>query len=106
MVSRPVYLGVMTLKKSIPVTGRGGLQVCETLRIPHYLDIRLIDGGKVVSPTHRPRSTPRNIIFLLLVLIALPGTHTFFLNVNSLDSRQDFGFLSDNYGVVDVGRPF
>jgi hypothetical protein len=27
------------------------------LRIPHCLDNRLTDGGKVVSPTHRPGST-------------------------------------------------
>jgi hypothetical protein len=42
-----------TLKiKSIPVTDRGGLQGCEMLKIPHCLDNRLTDGGKVVSPTH------------------------------------------------------
>jgi hypothetical protein len=35
-----------------------GLWSCEILRIPHCLDSRLTDGGKVVSPTHRPRSTP------------------------------------------------
>jgi hypothetical protein len=29
------------------------------LRIPHCLDNRLTDGGKVVSPLHRPRSTPQ-----------------------------------------------
>jgi hypothetical protein len=29
------------------------------LRIPHCLDNRLIDGGKVVSPTHRPHFTPQ-----------------------------------------------
>jgi hypothetical protein len=29
------------------------------LRIPHYLDSRLTDGGEVVSLTHRPRSTPQ-----------------------------------------------
>jgi hypothetical protein len=28
------------------------------VRIPQYLDNRLTDGGKVVSPTHRPLSTP------------------------------------------------
>jgi hypothetical protein len=33
------------------------------LRIPHCLDIRLTDGGKVVSPTHRPRSTPQKHYF-------------------------------------------
>jgi hypothetical protein len=27
------------------------------LRITHCIDNRLIHGGKVVSPTHRPRST-------------------------------------------------
>jgi hypothetical protein len=30
---------------------------CEMLRIPHCLDNRLTDGGKVVSPTHWPHST-------------------------------------------------
>jgi hypothetical protein len=33
------------------------------LRLPHYLDKRLINGGKVVSPTRRPHFTPR-FIFL------------------------------------------
>jgi hypothetical protein len=33
------------------------------LRIPHCLDNRLADGGKVVSPTHRPRSTPQKYFF-------------------------------------------
>jgi hypothetical protein len=28
-------------------------------RIPHCLDSQLIDGGKVVSRTHRPRSVPQ-----------------------------------------------
>jgi hypothetical protein len=37
--------------KAIPVTGRGGLYGSEMLRIPHCLDHRLVDGGKVVSPT-------------------------------------------------------
>jgi hypothetical protein len=35
--------------KAIPVTGRGGLQGCEMLRIPHSLENLLTDGGKVVS---------------------------------------------------------
>jgi hypothetical protein len=50
-------------KKAIPVTGRGGLQACEMLRIPHCLDNRLTDGGKVVSPAHQPRSTPQKRFF-------------------------------------------
>jgi hypothetical protein len=30
----------------------------ETSRLPHFLDIRLTDGGKVVSLTRRPPFTP------------------------------------------------
>jgi hypothetical protein len=33
------------------------------LRIPHCLDNRLIDGRKVVSPTHRPHFTPQKHYF-------------------------------------------
>jgi hypothetical protein len=33
------------------------------LRIPHCLHNRLTDGGKVVSPTHLPRSTPQKHFF-------------------------------------------
>jgi hypothetical protein len=50
---------------AIPVTG------CEMLRITQCLDIRLTDGGGVVSLTHLQGFTPRNIIFLLLVLISV-----------------------------------
>jgi hypothetical protein len=52
------------VSEAIPVTGRGGLQGCQMLRIPHCLDNRLIDGGKVVSPTHRPHFTPQKHFFL------------------------------------------
>jgi hypothetical protein len=45
--------------REYPVTGRGGLQGCEMLRIPRCLDSRLTDGGVVVSITYRPRSTPQ-----------------------------------------------
>jgi hypothetical protein len=55
--------------KAIPVTGRGGLEDCEMLRIPHYLDILLTDGGKVVSLMHRPRPTPQKYYF------SASGTH-------------------------------
>jgi hypothetical protein len=43
------------------------------LRIPHCVDSRLTDGGKVVSLVHWPRFTHRNIISLLLVLISVSG---------------------------------
>jgi hypothetical protein len=45
--------------KAIPVTGLGGLSGCERLRIPYFIDNWLKDGGKVVSPTHRPHFTPQ-----------------------------------------------
>jgi hypothetical protein len=43
---------------SIPATGCGGLSGCEILT-PHCLGNGLTDGGKVVSPAHRPRCTPQ-----------------------------------------------
>jgi hypothetical protein len=48
--------------KAIPVTGREGPQRCETSRLPHFLDNRLTDGGKVVSLTRRPPFLPRKIL--------------------------------------------
>jgi hypothetical protein len=58
---QPPYAYKMFLYKSkgIPVIGRGGPQGCETLRFPHFLDNRLIDGGKAVSLTRRPLFTPQ-----------------------------------------------
>jgi hypothetical protein len=55
--------------KAIPVTGRGGLEGCEMLRIPHCLDNRLTDGGKVVSPMHPPHFTPQKRY------LSISGTH-------------------------------
>jgi hypothetical protein len=44
------------------------------LRIPHCLDNRLTDGGKVVSPTLRPLLySPETLFFMLLVLISVRG---------------------------------
>jgi hypothetical protein len=45
--------------KAIPVTGREGPYGCEMLRVPHYLDSRLTDDGKVVSITCQPPFTPQ-----------------------------------------------
>jgi hypothetical protein len=47
---------------------------CEMLRIPHCLDSRLTDGGKVVSPTHRPRSTPQKHFFFCFCYLFLSET--------------------------------
>jgi hypothetical protein len=41
------------------------------LRIPHCLDNRLIDGGKVVSPMHQLHFTPQKYTFFFNV----SGTH-------------------------------
>jgi hypothetical protein len=60
--------------QAIPVEGHGGLRGYDMLRIPHYLDNRLTDGGKVVSPMHLPHFTPQKIIiFMFLVLIPVRG---------------------------------
>jgi hypothetical protein len=39
----------MRYSKDIPVTGCGGPNGCERLRLPHYLHKWLLDGGKVES---------------------------------------------------------
>jgi hypothetical protein len=39
---------------TIAVTGRGGLEDCEMLRVPHCLDNRHRDGDEVVNLMHRP----------------------------------------------------
>jgi hypothetical protein len=51
------------------------LQAMEAHRVTSgYLEKRLIDGGKVVSPTRRPHFTPRFLYFLrFLVLISVRG---------------------------------
>jgi hypothetical protein len=35
--------------------------LCETSRLPHFLDSRLTDGDEVVSLTRRPPSTPSKV---------------------------------------------
>jgi hypothetical protein len=50
---------IVSKSKAIPVTGSEGPWGCERSRLPHLLDNRLIDGGKVVSLTRRPRFTPQ-----------------------------------------------
>jgi hypothetical protein len=51
--------------KATHVTGREGSWGCEIPRVPHSLNNRLTDGGKIISLTLRPSFTPRKI----------PGTH-------------------------------
>jgi hypothetical protein len=60
--------------KSITITGRGGLEGCEMLRIPHCPDNRLKNGGEVVSLMHWLRSIPhKHFLFLSLVLTFVRG---------------------------------
>jgi hypothetical protein len=42
---------MMKYSTAIPVTGRGGLQGCETSRLSHCVDHRLTDDGEVVGLT-------------------------------------------------------
>jgi hypothetical protein len=61
---RPEELGKKLKSEAIAVTGCEGLQGFEMMKIPHCLDSRLTDDGKVVSPKHRPRSIPQKHYFL------------------------------------------
>jgi hypothetical protein len=52
------------------------------LRIPHYLDNRLTDGSKVVSPMHPPHFTPQKHYFYV------SGTHTLYANILFIGLRN------------------
>jgi hypothetical protein len=67
----PVRYEHLHIKNAIPITGRGGVQGCEVLGIPHCLDNQLIYGNMVVSLTKRPRSRLLTNNSLLLVLISI-----------------------------------
>jgi hypothetical protein len=78
----PAYFGTEisptfnTNNHPIEAVGRGGLQGCEMLRIPHCLDSRLTGGGKVVSLTRRPRCTPQKHFYsgrLCTLEVRVPG---------------------------------
>ena len=51
-------------KKAVPLQARSGPEGSRKLRFPDYMTTAQ-DGGKVVSPTHRPPLPPGNA----------PGTH-------------------------------
>jgi hypothetical protein len=61
--------------KAISISGRGGPQGCQMLRITHCLGNQLTDGGEVASFMHRPRSLPQKHFFLFpsLLLISVRG---------------------------------
>jgi hypothetical protein len=62
----------MELSK-IKFSGRGEPQSCETSRSLHFLDNRFTDGGKVVSLTSRPLSTPQKY-FLVFISVEAEST--------------------------------
>jgi hypothetical protein len=48
--------------KAITVKDPEDPLVCETSRVPHFLNNRLTDGGEIVSLTCRPPFTPQVLI--------------------------------------------
>jgi hypothetical protein len=54
--------------KALLVTCRGSPQRCETSRLPHFLNNRLTDVGKVVSLTSRPSFNPQEDFWYSLLL--------------------------------------
>jgi hypothetical protein len=57
--------------KAILVTGHGGPQGCETLKLPHFLDNWFTNGDETVSLTHQQAALYPPGRFL--VLISLRG---------------------------------
>jgi hypothetical protein len=62
--------------KTVPVTGRGALQDCDTSRIPHCLDSQQTDGGEDVSLTRRPPYNPAGSFVMLISLRGSVGPGT------------------------------
>jgi hypothetical protein len=73
--------------KAIPVTGCGGPQVCETLRLPHFLDNQLTDGGEAVSLMCQPLFTTRKIPELVSVRR--------WVNTRAIVQMEDLGQLKN-----------
>jgi hypothetical protein len=69
--------------KAIPITGREGLQAYAMLRIPHFLDNRLRDGGEVISLTRRQHFTPQKDYMVL----TLRDRKIRYIEENSLASK-------------------
>jgi hypothetical protein len=65
----------MGKSRAFLVTGLGGLQDSEMLRIPHCLDNQLTDDSKDVIPMHRPHFTPQKHYFSVSVIKIIVQVH-------------------------------
>jgi hypothetical protein len=76
------------------------------LRIPHFLDNRLIDGDKIVSFTRRPPFTPKNIPRIFLVHKILVQKLNIFFNYSSaLDTLEQTPWLLVRKRTIPTERP-
>jgi hypothetical protein len=74
IVSTPsIQLWICPLIKAIHVAGLGSLKGYEMLRIPHCLGNRQQMSARMSALRTGRSLLPRNIIFLLLLLISLRG---------------------------------
>jgi hypothetical protein len=53
--------------KAIPTACHGGMQCCEMLRILHFIDNQLIDGGEVIALHTDHTSLPQNFLVMISV---------------------------------------
>jgi hypothetical protein len=114
IVPPPIYLMISIysyIGKAIPVTGRGGLQGCGMLRIPHCLDNRLTnDGSKVVSLKHRLHFTPKEHFWYSFLLEAVSIYYSFSLSLSlslSLTHTHTNTTVKLNFSLLTFGAtPF
>jgi hypothetical protein len=60
--------------KVFPITGRGGPQGCDTLRLSHFLDNRFTDGDDDIGLTRQGfLSQGRFLVLILLKAESTPG---------------------------------
>jgi hypothetical protein len=72
------------------------------LRIPHCLDSQLIDGGKIVSHTHRPHSTPPKLFFCFWYSFLGKKRNTYRLVAGKPEGRRPLGRPRHRGGVDNI----